>query len=326
MKIALSFLLFSLAEVQGAALEQRVGPASACLLGVQAAPEGLTVGLSGQIRLVVTLEGPAPLEVDWPQPLAPASQTHWQLLPAGPPSRPAAGSWRQVFLLEPQQPGPCQLILTPLRFRTGRGPWQTVTWKPWSVRVTTQVPRAERALLRDITPPEEVPPPAGRLGNWLLAAGAALLVCLLGVWSWRRRRLPVALPAPPDQLARTALEHLAALPTADVPLGPHFTQLNDLLRRYLEQRFNLPARRQTTAELLHALRQLPDCKEEQHQLLGDLLARCDRARFASAPPQLADWHIALTEARRFLAETASAGATAPTTSPSGQSGEFPRVG
>ncbi len=83
------------------------------------------------------------------------------------------------------------------------------------------------------------------------------------------------------------------------------TELSDVVRRYLELRFQLRAPRQTTAEFLESMRDAPQLTGEQQALLRDLLERCDLAKFAraAAPPE--ECQAAAAMARTFVQQTAA---------------------
>ena len=104
-----------------------------------------------------------------------------------------------------------------------------------------------------------------------------------GVWRGRlvdRPSAPAAAPKPlpPEQRALQELARLDASATAD-PAAYH-TALSDVVRRYLAERFGLPATRQTTAEFLETVRRSGRLSAEQQALLRDFLERCDLAKFA----------------------------------------------
>jgi hypothetical protein len=168
---------------------QKQGPA-AVLTGARAGPEGLEVRLSEELRLAVTVEGRAPLEVEPPAKWT--ASPAWRARPAGPgTTAPLAGGrarWRQEVELEPLQKGKQPVQLGPLRYREAGGPWQPVAWKPIPVVVTTEVARPDVGDARDITSIEELPPDRTWL-LWLAAVGVgpAVAVVVLAVWLLRRR-------------------------------------------------------------------------------------------------------------------------------------------
>ncbi|HZT79452.1 MAG TPA: hypothetical protein VFA26_04500, partial [Gemmataceae bacterium] len=210
--------------------------------------------------------------------------------------------------LEPRDRGDQPLALAPLRYRTGPdGEWATVNWQPVPARVTTEVVAVDPKEIRPITPPEEVPP-ARSWPGWLIWAGVALagLGLLAGGWELRRRLAGGAASPPPEKWAARELDRVAALPLNNEDEVARFhTELSDVVRRYLELRFQLRAPRQTTAEFLESMRDAPQLTGEQQALLRDLLERCDLAKFAraAAPPE--ECQAAAAMARTFVQQTAA---------------------
>ena len=94
------------------------------------------------------------------------------------------------------------------------------------------------------------------------------------------RRVPAAAQSrrPPEQWALQELGRLDESATADA--AAYHTALSDVVRRYLADRFGLPATRQTTAEFLETVRRSGRLSAEQQALLRDFLERCDLAKFA----------------------------------------------
>jgi hypothetical protein len=302
--LALLPLLLAQGPSPDRALTQVRGPATATLSGDRVGKAGLEVRLSGEARLVLQVEGRPPLEVEVPEKLTRSEA--WRVHPGKPAATSPLGDgrtrWRQEFDLEPLQKGKHDLALEPLRCREAGGPWQELTWKPLPVVVTTQVTRADVGEARDITAIEELPPEPS-WPAWLLVVPAALagVVLAVVVWLLRRRRLPQALPLTPEQAALCELARAEALPLAcPRDVERYHTLLSDVVRRYLERRFHLPASRQTTAEFLEAMGRSPQLGAEPQALLRDFLGRCDLAKFAPVTPPPAECRAAAALARGLV--------------------------
>ncbi|SHK36110.1 hypothetical protein [Rhodothermus profundi] len=136
----------------------------------------------------------------------------------------------------------------------------TLTTPPLQVIVRSVVP-PDATGIRDLAP--IVAFPAAR---WPWLAGAALLALLLGLaaylWFRRRPSSPPFPPPPPEprpdpyRLALQRLQELEAV-TAQSSSRRFYIALADVLRGYLEDRLQLPARRMTTRELTTRLAQHP---------------------------------------------------------------------
>ena len=76
--------------------------------------------------------------------------------------------------------------------------------------------------------------------------------------------------------------------------------LADVVRIYLESRYQVPAPRQTSAEYCRALARSEHLPEEQINLLGEFLRRCDLPKFAPLDVTPEECLQTLALARRFL--------------------------
>jgi hypothetical protein len=128
--------------------------------------------------------------------------------------------------------------------------------------------------------------------EWLLAAAIALLVIgvvVLVVWLLRRRKRPrktvtVEEILPADEAALRALRRLAEdrVAASGDMLG-FYLRLDEILRAWLEARFEVPAMNRTTAGLVYLLRVRGDTEPWRKGLL-ELLRAGDAVKFAKAMP------------------------------------------
>lgn len=154
--------------------------------------------------------------------------------------------------------------------------------------------------IRDIRGPRYL------LSDWALAALAAgaLLIALsiYGIWRWRRKRAARVLL--PYEIALQRLEEIGAL------MQPARAQefsiaVSDIIRLYIEQRFNVTATRRTTEEFLHDLLESSDAALARHQgLLGEFLHQCDFVKFAAQSLTQQNMESLLQSARAFVLATA----------------------
>ena len=118
----------------------------------------------------------------------------------------------------------------------------------------------------------------------------------------RRRRAGAA--PPPDRWALQELERIESLRLPELGDIERFhTLIADVIRGYLELRFQLQAPRRTTLEFLTALQGNDALPEGEHARLRDLLQRCDLAKFARAECGLDDCRAVVKSARAFIEET-----------------------
>lgn len=154
-------------------------------------------------------------------------------------------------------------------------------------------------------PPVELPPDHALL--WiLLLAGIALAVFFL----LRYLRKPGGKSGP--SIARKsswerAIDRLEELksnnPAAPDEVKAYYTELSDIIRRYLEERFGLRAPEMTTPEFLRSLQETPQLSSGQQESLRDFLNACDMVKFAKHPAGTREMEGAWLLARRLIEET-----------------------
>ncbi len=123
---------------------------------------------------------------------------------------------------------------------------------------------------------------------YILIGISAVLIGLLVYWLARKNKpgqpeLPPTMP-PPHQIA---LSRLRALEKAQLwqkgELKNYYTQLTEIIREYVEGRFNVPAPELTTEETLELLKR-QTLSNEWITNLGYLLRSADLVKFAKAEP------------------------------------------
>jgi len=289
---------------------QQQGSAAVWLLPSPDAKGRLHVRLSAVVTVKLTVNGNAPLQVEPIRRITDAAA--WKMTNVSPPLvGPCADHmcWEQTFQLMPLDQGDQPLPLAPLKYRWGKGEWQTVAWQPIPVTVTSVINRVDVSDASDITDIEYLPTPSPwwEVLMWP-ALGLLALLLALAAWLMARRWRHSAAPLAPDQAALRELDHLLALNLPHAGRAGRFSFLvSNILRRYLEKRYQLPARRQTTAEFLAALGQMPLLEPCHQELLRDFLERCDLAKFAGVAPTPQECQHIAAAARLLLEQTAQKG-------------------
>jgi hypothetical protein len=153
---------------------------------------------------------------------------------------------------------------------------------------------SSRGGIRDTLAAEEWPADDFPWEQTLIGVSVAILIAIALLYLRRRFR-----PKPPEtieQRARRRLAELAAHASPD-PRAFH-AELADILLRYMEAGLGLPSTRLTSPEIVRAFRRNGQMSGEWRERLEQLLAECDRAKFA--PVFDADWDPAATAARGKL--------------------------
>jgi hypothetical protein len=154
--------------------------------------------------------------------------------------------------------------------------------------------------IRDIRGPKYILP------DWVLPAligGAALIaLSVYGFLRWRRHRAaPVLLP---HEIALRRLEDIRTL-MQPASAREFSTAVSDIVRRYIEQKFDVTATRRTTEEFLRELLESSNAALARHRgLLGEFLQQCDFVKFAALSLTLQNMESLRQSARAFVLATA----------------------
>lgn len=139
--------------------------------------------------------------------------------------------------------------------------------------------------LRDIHPPMLLPEDPNYLLIAAIGLGCCLFIALL-IWFFKFRKKPVSLPGT-HEIALAELLQLRKLMT-QAHAALYAAKLSDVLRSYIENRFQIPSSRQTSREFFKSLNNNPIDTAllfAQHtESLKRCLDQCDMAKFAQSIP------------------------------------------
>jgi Co/Zn/Cd efflux system component len=153
--------------------------------------------------------------------------------------------------------------------------------------------------IRDIRGPKSVS------GYWVLPAALAatiiVVLCLYIVWRRRHREVQ----RPPTLVERTLLRLDGTRSLMRPETARAFgIAASELIRDYIEKRFDVVATQRTTEEFLQALLQSPNDALARHRLLlAGFLQQCDVVKFAGDSLAVTDMESLFQSARRFVLET-----------------------
>jgi hypothetical protein len=165
--------------------------------------------------------------------------------------------------------------------------------------------------IRDIRDPL-APPARAPWERYVLFGAIALASLGLAYGLWRGARRTLRAPH------RVALADLRTLEKRAAELAPEQLTdgLADVVRVYVERRFEVHAPRRTTEELFAELATHPALRDHGPQLM-DLLTRCDRIRFACDRADVIDRRALVAAAESFVRDSTKRSTGASTSSFSG---------
>ena len=156
--------------------------------------------------------------------------------------------------------------------------------------------------IRDLKGPVHIPGSYAWL--WWVLIALALAAAAYFLWRKLKVRKPAAKPVVAVPPHRKAKDRLRA--AGELMSDPYqFCSLvSDVLRTYVEERFNLHAPDRTTEEFMEELRTSQQLHVDHKSLLEDFLSRCDLVKFARMEPTEPELRSLLDSALRFVDETA----------------------
>jgi hypothetical protein len=294
-------------------LLQSLHPALAQQVKVSSTLEKDSIWLGDQIKMILVAEYPAGTKLTFPQ-LKDSLGNGVEVL-----SRASADSsrigdgiiqMRQIFMVTAFDSGPHPI--RPFLFvgSTNNKP-DTLRSNPLTLFV--KVPNVDlKKGFADIKKPYGAPVTFKEIAPWIMGFILLATIIFLILYAINRRRkniplfsLPVKPKLPPHVVALSELDKLK-----EEQLWQHdkvkdyYTRLTDIIRVYLEERYEVPAMEQTTQEILS------DFKGENSQIKGKLftglektLDIADLVKFAKYTPLADENHFVLVQAYTLVEET-----------------------
>jgi hypothetical protein len=205
--------------------------------------------------------------------------------------------------------------IPPLRFEMtdARGGPGSAAGKPQEV-LTDEVPLeiaplpAEAASAPLKAALGELDPDVGGI-SWLTVLLVASLLAIVGAGSvlgyraWTARRRIERQRSAYDEAVTRLHELEQAGPPDETAADAWFVALSAIVRRYLEQRYEIRAPELTTEEFLPVATARPELSADHRSLLRSFLERCDRVKFAGYRPDADESLATLKAARGFVEDT-----------------------
>lgn len=144
---------------------------------------------------------------------------------------------------------------------------------------------------------------------WWIALLVLLAGLIIGLWAWYRQKMknkpvevikPTAPVIPPHVIALQELQALEEKKLWQAGKNKlYHTELTDILREYIEQRYAVAAHEQTSDEILSSLK-FGIQREDAAMRLRQVLKTADLVKFAKHKPGANENELALTYAREFV--------------------------
>lgn len=187
--------------------------------------------------------------------------------------------------------------------------WQELSTSEIFVEVESVLPAGGQAAdIRDLKPLRRIPSPWP--WAWIGGSLAALLVAAIAGWLYlrhRARRGAAPLAVPPHELAFAELAALRDIDLEDAAAVRRFYfRISEILRAYVEGRFELNATDLTSEEIVALLPGLGGLEAEQSTALQRFLLATDRVKFAHHAPSPAEIEGVWETALRFVETTCPA--------------------
>lgn len=135
---------------------------------------------------------------------------------------------------------------------------------------------------------------------------ALLAICAV-IWRKRIKKKETLVLERKKTAHEIAYEQLMSLKERDYPgkglIKEYYTDLSDIVRHYLENRFNLRAPEMTTEEFLEYVKTFSDLVKEHKMFLKDFLSHCDMVKFAKYGPTKLEMLDSLHSVEHLLDQT-----------------------
>jgi len=273
-------------------------------LGVSASPD--QVEITGEIATTLVAEWPAGWSVAPPRPKREEGMFDVACQPAQVTQREdGGGRWTMDCTLRAFEPGTVELPNFPVAVVGPDGSRETATFPAYAVEVVGPMVgeqpkplKAQETIHRDWK----------KIGFYIgavlvgLALGFGLVYLLARKLRGRKRKEKIKPSDPPDRVALSRLDgpELKRL-FKEGKSKPYYSELTDIVRQYLEGRFDLPAPDRTTREVMDELRKRD--LDQHRDFIVELLTTADYAKFAGVEIARSRWDEDREHSRRFIEQT-----------------------
>ncbi|MEI7500774.1 MAG: DUF4381 family protein [Bacteroidota bacterium] len=165
--------------------------------------------------------------------------------------------------------------------------------------------------IKPIVGPLKIPITFREMVPWILAALAAILLIIAAIWYFKKRKKkePIFVLKPKVMLLahELALQELEKLRVKKLwqsgKTKEYYSELTEIIRKYIENRFQVPALEQTSTEIVESLSNTAGCPPTSVSSLGSLLILADMVKFAKTRPVASENEKSLADGIEFVYAT-----------------------
>ena len=214
------------------------------------------------------------------------------------------------YRLEPLLPGKFTIPAFTFEFHdVNQQPVKTyeLTTDPIDIEVTSVLGDQQGKLaIGDI---EDVVDMPGRGAVWWLLSIPLLLIAAVVIWLYIRKKKvkeTVRIYKAPHEIAYARLDTLVKRDMINQGRVKEFYEaISDILRRYIEDRFELKAPERTTEEFLVEIKDTGVLSDADRRALAEFLTHCDLVKFAKHSPTAGQIQRTIDLAKNFIEQTKS---------------------
>lgn len=178
-----------------------------------------------------------------------------------------------------------------------------------TINVTSLLPEKMAGLkIHGIKPPVNLPAPYKKWLKWAIIAVGIILTGLIGFFIIKKRKSSVDVVAravPSHELAFRELEALVDEKLIEKgEIKQFYRRISGILRKYIENRFNINAPEQTTEEFLGRVKANGLFTVKHKTLLNEFLKHCDLVKFAEHQAEDDEIQKTFDSCKHFIMETA----------------------
>ena len=179
--------------------------------------------------------------------------------------------------------------------------------EPIDIEVTSLLGQERSKLtIADI---EDVVDMPAKLVMWWILPIAVVVVAAAGVWIYSRKKkakAAIRIFKPAHEIAYARLQELVSRDLIKAGKVKEFYEgVSDILRHYIEDRFELRAPERTTEEFLTEIRDTNTLSDSHNKALTEFLTHCDLVKFAKHSPTKEQIQRTFDLAKNFIGQTKS---------------------